>query len=141
VVTPLLAPPSHCCYDKATFDTLPSFYTEGSLIPKLLQCLTNILMTNGYSVFLRTFGRRRPPTVAPRIISLFICNKLRLRNERRPFAKGPKKHIPFARIVKPSEPWGPLCSGVLCIYMRLMTKYFLHHQLTVVYFLSYCNCT
>jgi hypothetical protein len=25
--------------------------------------------------------------------------------------------------------------------MRLMTKYFLHHQLTVVYFLSYCNCT
>jgi hypothetical protein len=67
-------------------------------------------------MFLRTFGRRRPPTVAPHIISLFPCNKLRLRNEQRPYAEGPKKHLPFARIAKISELWGPLCSGVLYIY-------------------------
>jgi hypothetical protein len=28
--------------------------------------------------FLRTFGRGRPPTVAPRSINLFLCNKFRL---------------------------------------------------------------
>jgi hypothetical protein len=67
-------------------------------------------------VFLRTFGRGRPPTVAPRSISLFLCNKLRLQYERRPLAEGPKKHIPFARIVNRSESWAPPLSGALCIY-------------------------
>jgi hypothetical protein len=67
-------------------------------------------------MFLRTFERRRPPTVAPRSISLFLDDKLRLRNERRPFAEGPKKHLPFARIAKLSGLWGPLCSGILYIY-------------------------
>jgi hypothetical protein len=49
-------------------------------------------------MFLRTFGRRRPPTVAPRSIDLFLCNKFRLRRKRRPLAEGPKKNLPFARI-------------------------------------------
>jgi hypothetical protein len=48
--------------------------------------------------FLRTFGKRRSPTVAPRSIDLFLCNKFRLRRERRPLDEGPKKHLPFARI-------------------------------------------
>jgi hypothetical protein len=69
-------------------------------------------------MFLRTF-RRRPPIVAPRSISLFLCNKFRLRKERRPLAKGPKKHLPFARIASRSELWGPSSSGALCIYMRV----------------------
>jgi hypothetical protein len=62
----------------------------------------------------RTFGRRRPPTVAPRSVILFLCNKFRLRNERRPLAEGPKKHLPFARIAKPSISWGPSCYWFLC---------------------------
>jgi hypothetical protein len=49
-------------------------------------------------MFFRTFERRRPPTVAPRSINLFLCNKFRLQRERRPSAKGLKKHLPFARI-------------------------------------------
>jgi hypothetical protein len=32
-------------------------------------------------MFLRTFGRGRPPTVAPQSINLFLYNKFRLRNE------------------------------------------------------------
>jgi hypothetical protein len=93
-------------------------------------------------MFLKTFRRQRHPTVAPHSISLFLCNKLRLRNERRPLAKGPKKHLPLARITKPSGPWGPLCSSALhthththththiyiyiymYIYMRVVIKYF-----------------
>jgi hypothetical protein len=35
-----------CCYDEASFVTLPPFYTKGSLMLKLLQCLTNMLITN-----------------------------------------------------------------------------------------------
>ena len=42
------------------------------------------------NVFFRTFVRGRPPTVAPRNINLFFCNKFRLRRERRPLAEGPK---------------------------------------------------
>jgi hypothetical protein len=67
-------------------------------------------------VFLRTFVRGRPPTVAPRSISLFLCNKFRLRHERKPLAEGPKKHLPFTRIVNHSESWDPPLSGALCIY-------------------------
>jgi hypothetical protein len=49
--------------------------------------------------------KRKAPTVAPRGINLLLCNEFRVRYERRPFAEGPKKHLPFARIAKHSEPW------------------------------------
>jgi hypothetical protein len=78
-------------------------------------------------MFLRTFGRRRPPTVAPRSINLFYCNKFRLRHERRPLAECPKKHLPFARIANYSDPWGPPSCGALSIYRRLCHKYFSCH--------------
>jgi hypothetical protein len=68
-------------------------------------------------MFLRTFGRR-PPTVAPQSINLFLCNKFKLRRERRPLAEGPKKHLPFARIANPSELWDPLSCGALSIYIE-----------------------
>jgi hypothetical protein len=58
-------------------------------------------------MFLWTFRTGRPPTVAPRSISLFLCNKVRLRRERMPFAEAPKKHLPFARIANHSELWDP----------------------------------
>jgi hypothetical protein len=69
-------------------------------------------------MFLRTFGRGRPPTVAPRSINLFICNKFRLRCEQRPLAEGSKKHLPFTRIANHSELWGPLSCGDLSIYIE-----------------------
>jgi hypothetical protein len=69
-------------------------------------------------VFLRTFGRGRPPTVAPRSISLFLCNKFKLRKEQGPLVEGPKKHLTFARIAKHSTLWAPPLSGAWCIYTR-----------------------
>jgi hypothetical protein len=69
-------------------------------------------------MFLRTFGRGRPPTVAPRSINLFYCNKFRLRRELRPLLEGPKKHLPFARIANHSDPWGPPSRGALSIYIE-----------------------
>jgi hypothetical protein len=69
-------------------------------------------------LFLRTFGRGRPPTVAPLSINLLLCNKFRLRRERRPLAKGPKKHLPFTRIANHSESWDPPCCGALSIYIE-----------------------
>jgi hypothetical protein len=69
-------------------------------------------------MFLRTFGRGRPPTVAPRSINLFYCNKFRLRRERRPLGEGPKKHLPFARIANHSEPWNPPSCRALSIYIE-----------------------
>jgi hypothetical protein len=69
-------------------------------------------------IFLRTFGRRRLPTVAPRSINLFYCNKFRMRRERRPLAEGPKKHLPFARIANHSDLWGPPSSGALSVYIE-----------------------
>jgi hypothetical protein len=69
-------------------------------------------------VFLRTVGRGRPPTVAPRSINLFLCNKFRLRCERRPLAEGPKKHLSFARIANHSELWVPPSGGALSIYIE-----------------------
>jgi hypothetical protein len=80
-------------------------------------------------MFLRTFGRGRPPTVAPRSINLFLCNKFRLRYERRPLAEGPKKHLHFARIANRSEPWDSLTSGALSIYIYrgLHCEYFSCH--------------
>jgi hypothetical protein len=64
----------------------------------------------------------KPPTVAPRSISLFPCIKLRLWNERRSYAEGSKKHLPVARITKVSELWGPLWSGFSCINMTVIIK-------------------
>jgi hypothetical protein len=66
-------------------------------------------------MFLRTFGRRRPPTVAPHNIDLFLCNKFRLQCERRPLAEGPKKHLPFARIANYNDLWDPPECGALNI--------------------------
>jgi hypothetical protein len=68
--------------------------------------------------FFRTFERGRPPKVAPHSIDLFLCNKFRLRRERRPLDEGPKKHLPFARIANHSELWGPLNCGFLSIYIE-----------------------
>jgi hypothetical protein len=69
-------------------------------------------------MFLRTFGRARPPTIATRSIDLFLCNKFRLRRERRPLAKGPKKHLPFVRIANHYELWDPPNYGALSIYIE-----------------------
>jgi hypothetical protein len=64
--------------------------------------------------------KTKAPTVASRSISLFPGNKFRLLNEQRPLADGPKKHLPFARIVKHSVLWSPPFSGALHIYMRVV---------------------
>jgi hypothetical protein len=69
-------------------------------------------------MFLRIFGRGRPPTVALHSINLFLCNKFRLRRERRPLTEGLKKHLPFARIVNHSELWDPPSGGALSIYIE-----------------------
>jgi hypothetical protein len=69
-------------------------------------------------MFLRTFGRGRPLIVAPHSITLFLCNKLIQKNEQRPLAEGPKKHLPFARKSKHFVLWAPPLSGALCIYKR-----------------------
>jgi hypothetical protein len=69
-------------------------------------------------MFFRTFGRVRSLTVAPRSISLFLCNKFRLGKERILLAECTKKHLTFARIASHSVLWGPSFSGALCIYMR-----------------------
>jgi hypothetical protein len=66
----------------------------------------------------RTFRRGRPPTVAHRSIDLFLCNKFRLRYERRPFVEGPKKHLPFSRIASHFDPWDPPCCGVPSVYIE-----------------------
>jgi hypothetical protein len=68
-------------------------------------------------MFLRTFRGRRPPIVAPRSIDLFLCNKFRLRRERRPLAEGPKKHLPFARIASYTKLQDPPICGALSIYI------------------------
>jgi hypothetical protein len=38
------------------------------------------------------------------------------------FSRRSEKHLPFARIAKPSILWGPSCSAALHIYMRVATK-------------------
>jgi hypothetical protein len=84
-------------------------------------------------MFLRTFGRRRPPTVAPRSIDLFLCNKFRLRRERRPLAEGPKKHLPFARIANYTDLRDPPICKALGIKRNLCCEYF-------SCYLSYLHC-
>jgi hypothetical protein len=61
--------------------------------------------------------KRKAPTVAPRSIDLFLCNKFSLRPGRRPLAEGPKKHLPFARIENVTDMLDPPSHGVLCIYI------------------------
>jgi hypothetical protein len=70
--------------------------------------------------------KRKAPTVVPRSISLFLCNKFKLRNEQRPLAEGPKKHLPFARIARHYVLWDPSLSGVLRIYTRVCVKNIFH---------------
>jgi hypothetical protein len=74
--------------------------------------------------FFRTFEGRRPPTVAPRSIDLFLCNKFRLRCERRPLAEGPKKHLPFARIANYTDLRDPRICRVLSINRNMCCEYF-----------------
>jgi hypothetical protein len=71
-------------------------------------------------MFLRTFGRERPLTVAPCSIDLFLCNKFRLQRERRHLAEGPKKHL----LANRSDPWDPPYCGVLSVYRDLFREYF-----------------
>jgi hypothetical protein len=47
-----------------------------------------------------------------------LFNKFRLRRERRPLAEGPKKHLPFARIAKVNDKWGPSICNALGIYIE-----------------------
>jgi hypothetical protein len=63
--------------------------------------------------FLRTFGRERPPTVAPRSIDLFLCNKFRQRRERKPLTEGPKKDL-----ANHFELWDPPNYVALSIYIE-----------------------
>jgi hypothetical protein len=67
--------------------------------------------------FFEDLRKRKAPTVAPRSIDLFICNKFRLRHGRRPLAEGPKKHLPFARIANDTNMLDPPIRGALCIYI------------------------
>jgi hypothetical protein len=88
------------------------------LKPKL-PVIIHIMLKNKWLVlFLRTFGRGRPPAVAPRSINLLLCNKFRLRRERRPLVEGPKKHLPVARIANHSKLWDPPSRGALNIYIE-----------------------
>jgi hypothetical protein len=98
-------------------------------------------------MFSRTFGRGRSPTVAPRSINLFLCNKFRLRRERRPLAEGPKIHLPFARIENHSKPRDPPNCGALGIYISkvVLQIFFMpssfHAAFVILVFLFYeCNC-
>jgi hypothetical protein len=81
------------------------FHQKENLHPKTEASCNNLCYTENIWLvtFLRTFGKGRPPTVAPRSINLFLCNKFRLRRERSLLAEGLKKHIPFARIAKDTD--------------------------------------
>jgi hypothetical protein len=82
-------------------------HKEKTRIPKTKLPVIAYAENKWLIMFLRTFGRRRPPTVAPRSIDLFLYNKYRLRCERRPLAEGPKKHLPFARIANDTDMQDP----------------------------------
>jgi hypothetical protein len=77
-------------YDEASIFIFFLGLFQRYLAPKHLQHLGMYCKTM-VNYFLRSFERRRTPTVAPHSISSFPCNKLILRNERRPYAEGPKK--------------------------------------------------
>jgi hypothetical protein len=116
----------HCCHFRVmSLSWRPSTEEKTpimNLCSRQISCNNQHYARNKWLVvFLRTFGRGRPRTVAPRSISLFPRNKFRLRYEWRPLAEGPKKHLPFARIVNRSESWVPPLSGVLFIYTKACT--------------------
>jgi hypothetical protein len=91
-------------------------YHERTFIPKPKPPVTVYVILKTWLVtFLRTFGRGRPPKVAPHSIDLFISDKFRLQRERRPLAEGPKKHLPFARIANDTDTLDPPGRGALCI--------------------------
>jgi hypothetical protein len=79
--------------------------------------ITHILKTYGQSRFL-DLQKRKAPTVAPRSIDFFLCNKFRLRRERSPLTKGPKKDLRFARIANHFELWDPPNCVALSIYIK-----------------------
>jgi hypothetical protein len=81
------------------------FHQKENLHPKVKASCNSLCYTENMWLvtFFRIFEKGRPPTVAPCSINLFLCNKFRLRRERRPLAKGPKKHLPFARIAKDTD--------------------------------------
>jgi hypothetical protein len=78
----------------------------------------------------------KAPTVAPRGINLFYCNKFRQRREQRPLAEGLKKHLPFARIANHSEPWDLPSCRALSIYIEgCVTNIFSCHLAFVLHLL------
>jgi hypothetical protein len=92
-------------------------FTRGeNLHPKVEASCNSLCYTKHMiSHVFRTFGRGRPPTVAPRSINLFLCNKFKLRRERKPLAEGLKKHLPFARIANITDIQDPPNRGALGI--------------------------
>jgi hypothetical protein len=72
------------------------FHQKENLRPKTEASCNSLCYTKNLWLvtFFRTFGKGRLPTVAPRSINLFLCNKVRLRRERRPLAEGPKNTFP-----------------------------------------------
>jgi hypothetical protein len=112
--------PSHRYNEANTFVLFPGLFRR-YLAPKHQQYL-EMHQKQWFIVFLRTFERWMPPIVAPRSISSFLCNELRLRNERRPYAEGPKKHLPSLNS-EISKLWGPFRSGSLSINRTIIIKY------------------
>jgi hypothetical protein len=101
-------------------------HEEEACIPKTKLPVIAYAESKWLNTFLRIFGRRRPPIVAPRSINLFYCNKFRLRQEQRPLAEGLKKHLPFARIANHSDPWDPPCCWVLSVYIETCVMSIFH---------------
>jgi hypothetical protein len=111
-------------------------HEEEACILKTKLCVIAYTKNKWLIMFLRTFGRGRPPIVAPRSINLFYCNKFRLQGERRPLAEGPKQYLSFARIANHSNPWGPPICGALSIYIEgCVANIFLCHLAFVLQFL------
>jgi hypothetical protein len=73
-------------------------------------------------VSIEDLQKTKSPNSSPRSIRLFLCNNVRLRNERKPLAEGPKKHLPFARIVRHSVLWDPSLSSASRIYTRVCVE-------------------
>jgi hypothetical protein len=103
--------------------SLPLIKIEAFLVLKLLQH-SIICQKQVVSHVFEDLRKTNAPKVAHLSINLFLCNKFRLRNERRSLVEGTKKHLPFTRIAKPFVSWGPSCIGALHIYMRVAMKIF-----------------
>jgi hypothetical protein len=66
-------------------------------------------------MFLRTFGGRRPPTVAPRSINLFKIMNSDYDMDEGLKPKVQKKHLPFARIATVNDRRDPPIWDVLSV--------------------------